>query len=450
MKKEGKTNFFTYFVVIISALAGCLYGLDIGAISGALKFIAKEMDLSSTQQGMIVGAVLGGGSVAILITGVLADIFGRKKMIVISAFIFLLGVFLTSMSFDYYSILVGRLVMGTGIGISSILIPLYLSEAAPAKIRGRAVTCFQLFLTGGILLAYLVDLAFTQSGNWRAMFGVLAIPGAVFMAGVFFIPESPVWLFTKGMVDKSKNALLKFNTEKEANKIVQEMDTLKEEKKKETNHSILQREYVVPFLIAFLIAALTQATGINCILQYAPTIFKDLGANSDMIAMELGTGATVINFIITIIALMLIDKLGRKPLLIISTGGTAIFLALMGFASINKIISLLTVGMFGFVFAYGIGIGVIVWLATSELLPTKIRSKGLAICLFTNSMVSTVLAAIFPDVVQLIGYGGVFFILCAFTVVYFIIALFFLPETKGKTVEEIEMYFRGDKIEDME
>ncbi|MCF7790685.1 MAG: sugar porter family MFS transporter [Victivallales bacterium] len=444
--KDKNTGLITFFVIIISALAGCLYGLDIGAISGALGFITKEMHLSAGQQGMIVGAVLGGGSIAILITGILADIFGRKKMIVLSAIIFIVGVFMTSYSTDYNTLLYGRLVMGTGVGISAILIPLYLSETAPAKIRGRAISCYQLFLTGGILLAYVIDMAFTKSGNWRGMFESLAVPGLLFAIGTFFLPESPTWCFTKNQIDRSKNILRKFHNETNMELIMASMVALKKENAEEENKTIFKKAYVIPFLIAFSIACLTQMTGVNCILQYAPTIFEKAGSQSKLITMILGTGVTLINFLITILALTLIDKVGRKPLLVLSTAGSAISLIVLGIAASMAVSDfktvLLTLGMFGFIFAYGVGIGVIVWLAMSELLPTAIRSKGLAICLFANSMVSTVLAAVFMTLEKSIGFSGIFFLLAGFTVVYFIIAVFFLPETKGKTIEQIEEYFR--------
>lgn len=448
---EGKKplKFITLYVIIISALAGALYGLDIGIIGGSLDFITKEMSLTPGEQGMIVGAVLGGGAIAILITGVLADWFGRKKMIVFSGAVFIVGVILICLSYNYYTILTGRLVMGIGVGISAILIPLYITESAPARVRGRAVTCFQLFLTGGILVAYLICLAFVKSGNWRAMFGVIAIPGIIFLVGTIFIPESPVWYFMKNMIEKSRKSLSKFHDDEDADIIMLEMQEIKKDESEKTDHSIWRRVYILPFIIAFMVACLTQMTGINSILQYAPTILNDAGSKSQAISIMLGTGVTVINFFVTVIALMLIDKLGRKPLLVFSTCGVAICLLLLGFTSMiaasNLKVILLSIGMFGFVFFYAIGIGVVVWLAMSELLPTRIRSKGLGICLFANSMISTILAAVIPSMEVSIGFTWIFFGLAIFTIGYFLIAVFMLPETKGKTIEEIEMYFRYKK-----
>lgn len=435
----------TIFVIFASALAGCLYGLDIGAIGGALGFIRKELMLTSAEEGWIVGAVLYGGAVAMLITGFLADMFGRKKMIVISALIFIVGVLISAHCHQFSTLLAGRLVMGIGVGVSCILVPLYLSETAPAKVRGKAVACFQLFLTAGILLAYLIDLSFTASGNWRAMFLVLIFPGLLLFILSIFLPESPTWLFMKKRFEKTKKVLMKFHSEVNTDLIIADMTTLKEEKVHAKNQTIFKKTYIVPFIIAFLIANLNQTTGINCVLQYAPTIFEQSGVNSPVLAVLLGTGITVINFIVTIIAMSLIDKFGRKPLLTLSTAGVVTSLVLMAIASMmgvsNLKIVILTIGTFGFIMSFAFGCGVVVWLAMSELLPTAIRSKGLAICLFGNSMISSILATIFPVLKDSLGYSGLFFTLAGFTVIYFIVARFFLPETKGKTIEEIEEYW---------
>ena len=442
-------NGATVFVIIASALAGALYGLDIGAIGGALGFIQKEMQLSAAQQGWIVGAVLYGGAIAILVAGALADWFGRKKMIVLSAIIFLIGVYLSVVSNDYHSLLIARLIMGIGVGVSAILIPLYISETAPSHIRGRAVACFQLFLTGGICLAYLIDLAFQSTGNWRAMFGVLAVPGFIFFIGTIFLPESPRWLFMKKRINDAKKSLLKFNSEDEVEELINEMQALETEKQAKAdaggNTTIFRKAYIVPFIIAFLIANLNQTTGINCVLQYAPTIFEQSGVHSPVLSVLLGTGVTFINFVVTIIAISLIDKLGRKPLLVFSTAGVVICLCLLGISSLMNVsnfkVVLLSIGMFGFIISFAIGCGVVVWLAMSELLPQAIRSKGLAICLFGNSMLSSILATLFLVIKESIGFSGLFFMLAGFSVVYFIVAAFFLPETKGKTVEEVEEYW---------
>ena len=442
-----KLKGLTFLVVIVASFSGILYGLDMGAIGGALEPIAREFCLTSTQQGVIVSAVLGAGAVALLIAGFLADLLGRKKMIVVAAFLFVIGIFMIGYAEGYLSILYGRLVMGAGIGITSVLVPLYLAEVAPAHIRGRSIVAYQLCLTIGILAAYVVDLGYTKNGNWRDMFLVLNYPGIIFLVFCFIIPESPVWYFLKGKKETSKKILNKIHHEKEANFIMREMEELKTENIQDGSDSFFKRSYLIPFLIAFIVACLTPLTGINIIIDYCPTILKGSGVTSHT-SMIIGVVVMAINVTVTIIAMSLIDRFGRKPLLLISSLIAFIALIIIAIATILpdtspvKII-LIAVGMFSFIFGYGIGIGVVVWLAMSELLPSKIRSRGIAIALFGNTVINTIILAYFLDVEKAIGYSGVFFILAGFTMAYFIFTLIVFPETKCKSIEEIEEYFRG-------
>jgi len=209
-------RFFSILIVIFASIGGILYGYDIGVISGALLFIRGSIALTDTQMSIIVAAVLGGGSIATLVSGAFADWFGRKKMIAFSAFIFLVGVILVITAHSFMGILLGRLTQGIGVGIITIVIPLYLVETAPAAMRGRSITAFQLFLTGGILLAYLINLIFAPSGNWHAMFMCAMIPGLLLLISMYYAPESPRWLYLKGHVERAKNVLLSSRSKTEA------------------------------------------------------------------------------------------------------------------------------------------------------------------------------------------------------------------------------------------
>ena len=453
-KKQGEINEenpklkkLTLLVVIVAAFSGILYGLDMGAIGGALEPMAKEFNLTDSQQGFIVSAVLAGGAIALLIAGFLADLIGRKKMIVVAAFLFVIGIFMIGYANGYHSVLWGRLVMGTGVGITSVLVPLYLAEAAPAHIRGRSIVSYQLSLTIGIMVAYLIGLYYTKSGNWRDMFLDLNYPGVLFLIFCFIIPESPVWYFLKGKKDIAQKILNKIHHENEAKFIMGEMEQLKNENIKDGSDSFFKKSYFIPFLIGLIVACLTPLTGINIIISYCPTILKGCGLTSHS-AMIIGVIVMALNVVVTIIAMSLIDKLGRKPLLLISSCTAFISLIIMGIATLlpdtaSIKMALVAIGMFGFIVGYGIGIGVVVWLAMSEILPSKIRSRGIAIALFGNTIINTIILAIFLDVEKAIGYSAIFFILAGFTIVYFIFTLVAFPETKGKSIEEIEEYFRG-------
>jgi len=442
----------TMTIVIFSALGGMMYGYDIGVISGALLFLDQTIKLSTFQMGMVVGAVLWGGAIATFVAGPLGDVWGRRKIIIIGQVFFIVGVVITVVCTDYPTLLAGRLIQGVGIGVVAMLVPLYITETAPACVRGRAVTMFQLFLVLGISIAAIVDLLFVPSGNWRAMFGMVLIPGVVFFIGMFFLPESPAWYFLKNKLEKSKKVLLKIYDNADAEAILSQMKTLKDERaagiaegktaKKET---IFKKAYMIPFCIALFIAIIQQFTGVNIILQFAPVIFKNAGIASDSMDMLATTGVTIINVIFTIVGVCLVDKLGRKFLLSLGTAGVVVGMALcaISYSCGSMQIIVLGIGLVIFMAFYAIGPGIVVWLAMSELLPLRIRGTGMAICLGCNSIASAFLATVYLNWTEVIGFSGVFWVLAICAVAYFLCARFVMPETKGKTLEEIEEYFRG-------
>lgn len=445
---------FAIFIAIFAGLGGILYGYDIGVISGALIFMKTSLHLSTGELSTIVAAVLGGGAIATLITGSLADYYGRRTMINIAGGIFIVGVLVLVFANNYAIVMIGRLVQGIGVGIITIIIPLYLTEAAPSSIRGRSVTIFQLFLTGGILLAFVIDLLFVKSGNWRAMFACVLVPAFALFIGSFFLTRSPRWLYSKGRYEEAKAALLKSHTEEEAAYDIHEMSKLHLE---QSNISIAvflkylsQKQYLVPFLIALSVACLNQLTGINSILQFSTLMLKSSGLSSTVVSMLGSIGVGLINFLTTVVALYLIDKVGRKILLSIGTAGAAFALLYSGIICFLPNDStkgiLLIIGLLVFIFSFAIGPGVVVWLALSELLPMSIRSKGMAVCLFVNSLVSAILASVFLGLAHSSGFETVFFLCAVCTLIYFFIAAFVLPETKNQTLEEIEEQFTHSKL----
>ena len=414
-----------------------------------------EIALSTTQISFLIAAVLGGGSVATLISGPLSDKFGRRSMITLSAIMFIIGILILVSSHSFSGVMSGRLIEGVGVGIITVIIPLYLAEAAPAAIRGIGVTAFQLFLTGGILVAYVVALLFAHSENWRGMFLCSLIPASLLLIGSLLIIESPRWLFFKDKKEQTLKALQKSRSEKEAEHDLYMMTKLAAEKEHQLKEGIItesiwQKRYLLPFIIAFLIAILNQTTGINVFLQLCTLIFKHSGLESNVISMLGSVGIGLVNFVVTLIAMLLVDKVGRKPLLILGTSGIVIALLYLGLVSflLNPGVTqgyLTVIGFFVFIASFAIGPGVVVWLALSELMPTKIRGKGMAICLFANSLTPAILASVFLDLTKVIGYAGVFWMCGIFTLFYLLLAIFLLPETKNKSLEEIEQYFR-DKV----
>lgn len=447
----GKRNYklYAFYVMAFAGLGGFLYGFDVGVITGAIVFMKNDLGLTERQLSFIVAAVLGGGSIATLFSGPLADFISRKVMIMISGLLFIIGIYLTMIAYNYETVMWGRLIQGIGVGVITIVMPLYIIETTPASLRGRSITLFQLFLTAGILISSASDVFFHRSGNWRAMFSIALIPGIVFFIGSIFLVKSPRWLFKKGYTEKAKEALLKIVDKSEADKSMNELLEIEKETINAGKFSIklfFSKLYFMPFIIALSVAILNQLTGINSLIQFSTYIINKSGISSVLVSMTGTVGITLMNFLITVVAFILIDKWGRRPLIITGTLGTSVSLIFLGFISFflqpSALQGYLTIlGLIMFICFFAIGPGVVVWLAISEILPLKIRSITMSIALFANSLVSAILAAFFMDLSKFIGYAANFWFCGLCTFIYFLVVYYMLPETKGKTLEEIEVFW---------
>ena len=442
---------FTFFMIIVAALGGALYGYDLGIISGALTFMNRDIAMTPTELHIMPGAVLFGGAFATLITGPLCDWCGRRKMLLVAALVFIIGVIVIATATAYPGLIIGRLIQGVGVGIVTIAIPLYLAEAVPPAVRGKAICTFQLLLTAGILLSSLVGLYFTRYGDWRAMFWSALAPGFLLLFGGLVLPESPRWFCLKGHPEQALAALLKSRTAEAAKQELTQMQhaiaASRQTSTQQQPASIWKKQFMKPLLIVLAVACLGQLTGINSFLQLAPTILKDAGLGSDVIAMLGNTAITGLNFVVTIVALFLIERLGRRFLLCLGTAGIVVALTYSGLVfyclSPGELKGMLLLsGILLFILFFAIGPGVVIWMVISELLPLRIRSSGMAVALFLNSMTSAILATCFLGLAQNIGYYGVFWLCAFFTLLYFLTVFFFVPETKNKTLEEIEAHFQ--------
>lgn len=447
MKQVALHRFFMLYVMIFAGIGGVLYGYDIGVISGALPFLKQDIGLSSDQLSIIVAAVLGGGSIATLVSGALADTLGRRPMIIIAAIVFILGIVMVMNAQSYFLVLSGRLIQGVGVGIIIIVVPLYLVETIPSHLRGRSIATFQCFLTAGIMLASVVDLRLIESGDWRKMFSFALVPAVVLLFGALGLSESPRWLFKKGKIDQAKKALNRCNAASETQRELAEMQALSINSPKTAFSLLLQKRYFIPFLLALAIACLNQLTGINSFLQFSTYMLQQSGLSSHFVSMLGTVGITLTNFLVTILAFFFIDKVGRKKLMCVGTAG--IVLALLAVGAFSYLMPpglfqgyLTVAGMLVYIFCFAIGPGVVVWLAISELLPTAIRGNGMAICLFANSLISTLLAGFFMHISEAWGYAADFWLCAFFTMVYFLVVYRYLPESKAKTLEEVEEEFR--------
>ncbi len=583
---------YNRFLLLVAGLGGLLYGVDVGIIGGALPYLEATSGLNAGQLSIIVAAVLLGSVISTLFAGMLSDWMGRKPLMVLSGFTFVVSIPVIALSQGYGPLFFGRLLQGISGGFIGVVVPLYLAECLSASSRGKGTGIFQWLLTLGIVAAALIGIYFsyrvaevTRFANaatvfafkdqaWRRIFWVSLPPGILFVLGSFVVSESPRWLFRRGRKEAARTALLRSRTAEQTDTELQEMeDTLGAEKIKastgeKSRDSLFRRKYVIPFVLACVVLFCNTATGINSIIGYNTNILLESGL-SDLQAHWGYVIFTLVNFLMTIGGVLLVDRKGRKFLLSLGTAGIILSLICTGalfrhterlhldsrdalqsmvspdqtltvqfnrseadkllassgsikhaiegsraaltviysygdftaatnvvrsddpaappihitrescvpankleafsknpFANLDRartapltidkaLVSpvpssrngwLVALGLYAFMAFFAIGPGVCVWLALSELMPTRIRSNGMSIALVINQIVSTTLAAIFLPVVSNYGYSTMFFAFAGFTVIYFITAVFFLPETKGKTLEEIEEHFEGKRF----
>jgi SP family myo-inositol transporter-like MFS transporter 13 len=588
-KAEGSIIFYNRFLLLVAGLGGLLYGVDVGIIAGALPYLEATSGLNAGQLSVVVAAVLLGSVISTLFAGALADWMGRRLLMALSGVLFVVSIPVIALSHGYEPLILGRLLQGISAGLIGVVVPLYLAECLSAASRGKGTGIFQWLLTLGIVAAAVVGMFFSirveevaklgdaprlfafKDTAWRSIFWVSLPPGILFVIGSFMVTESPRWLFRGGKKDAAYAALLRSRTREQADLELREMEqTAAAEKStgsdgKKGRESLLQRKYVIPFVLACVILACNQATGVNSIIGYNTNILLQSGL-SDLQAHWGYVIFTIVNFLLTIGGIVLVDRKGRKFLLSVGSAGIIVslictgmlfhrtesrrvdsrdavqsmvgpnqdvnfvydekaadrllseagsagdsmrhgatsFIVIYSYGDFraattvtrsdvaaakpveitrescvppNKVVAffsnpfgnldaarvaplrienalitpvpdqqngwLVAITLFVFMAFYAVGPGVCVWLALSELMPTRIRSNGMSIALLLNQAVSTTIAAIFLPTVGKFGYSTVFFGFAACTVIYFLTAAVFLPETKGKTLEEIQAHFEG-------
>ena len=590
MENNDKTR-YNRFLLLVAGLGGLLYGVDVGIIAGALPYLEATSGLTAGQLSIVVAAVLLGSVISTLFAGLLADWMGRKLLMTLSGVLFVVSIPVIALSHSYEALVLGRLLQGISAGLIGVVVPLYLAECLSASTRGKGTGIFQWLLTLGIVTAAIVGMFFSirvdevaklgdasrllafKDTAWRSIFWVSLPPGILFVIGSLLVAESPRWLFRRGRREAARIALLRSRTAEQANLELAEMEVADAAEKSSTSNgsnareSLLRRKYVIPFVLACVILACNQATGVNSIIGYNANILLQSGL-SDVQAHWGYVIFTIVHFLMTIGGVLLVDRKGRKFLLSLGSAGIIVSLLCAGslfrqteklridsraavqsevtpdqkltlrydqktadallaasgdehtglrnaptsliviyscgdfraatkvarsddpaakpieitrdgclpanevvaffsnpFSNLeasrqaplkidNALVSpvpsthngwMVAITLFIFMAFFAIGPGVCVWLALSELMPTRIRSNGMSIALLINQAVSTAIAATFLPTVGKYGYSTMFFAFAACTVIYFITAAVFLPETKGKTLEEIEALFEGTK-----
>jgi SP family galactose:H+ symporter-like MFS transporter len=450
LKNRGNDkNSFIFIVAIVSGISGILFGYDTGVISGAIEFIKPEFSLTPFLNGLVVSAVLIGAIIGAFIGGSLADKYGRRKMIIFAAIIFAGGAIGTSLVPTILLLIIGRIVVGIAIGIASFIAPLYMSELSPSKIRGSLVSFNQLFITIGIVISYLVDYAFTPISGWRYMFGLAAIPAVILLLTMLRMPDSPRWLINSGNIEKAKSNLIKIRKTEDIDKEFQEITTSLDKQKggiKELANPLIRPAIIV----GISLAVFQQATGINTVIYYAPTILGFAGFGSAAAAIFATMIIGLVNVGFTVLAIFLLDRVGRRPLLLIGLAGMAGTLILLGIVLIlpsllNQAGSLAVVSLMGYVAFFAIGLGPVFWLLISEIYPLKVRGMAMSIVTDMNWGVNLIIALSFLSLVQLLGLSGVFWIYAAIGILALIFTFSYVPETKERTLEEIEEHWRGGK-----
>ena len=437
---------YRFAIVGLAALGGLLFGYDTGVISGALLFLRQEFHLSATMQGVVTAAALAGAAIGPLVSGGLADRFGRRRVIFVTGLVFAAGSGICSVAASLGMLIAGRLIVGLGIGIASMTAPLYLAELAPAKTRGFIVSFNQLMLTFGILVSYLVGYALAPAGAWRWMLGLGAIPGLVLSLGMLFLPESPRWLVSHGRPDAACKVLRRMRGDQAvaaAEFAELERATEHESRQGAPRLSLQRPEIRRPLIIGLGLAIFQQVTGINTVIYYAPIIFQSAGFASNAGAILATAGIGALNFLATIAAMRFIDRLGRRFLLLAGlVGMTASLLCLaaaFAFATRASAAWLTVASLAVYIISFAIGLGPVFWLLIAEIFPLRVRARGMSIATTANWAANLVVALTFLDLVKLLSAAGTFCLYAGFSILAYVFVDRLVKETSGRSLEEIEI-----------
>ncbi|HZY79070.1 MAG TPA: sugar porter family MFS transporter [Cyclobacteriaceae bacterium] len=430
---------FTWSVVI--ALGGFLFGLDTAVISGAEQKIQQLWNLSSVEHGLTVSIALFGTVIGAMLGGIPSDRIGRKKTLFWIAVVFLVSAIGSALAIDWVTFLLFRFIGGLGVGCSSVTAPMYISELSPASHRGRLVAMFQFNVVLGILIAYLSNYLLKDVGEnaWRWMLGVQAIPSAVFLAAILFIPESPRWLVVKrGLIEEASKILTEINP----STAVQELQAILltgSTNGHAAKVKLFSPTYRFPVTLAILFAVFNQVSGINAIIYYAPRIFEMTGLGTDS-ALLSTAGLGLINFIFTLIAMNFIDRYGRRRLMLIGSVGVIITLALVAFSFYTQNFNgyLVPIYLFVYIGFFAFSQGAVIWVFISEIFPTEVRAKGQALGSFTHWFMATVIAFTFPVITERMGGGNSFMLFTVMMVFQLLFVVRMMPETKGKSLEQMD------------
>lgn len=437
---------YVYGIAVVAAISGLLFGYDTAVINGALVFLREQFHLSDFETEIAAGSLLVGCIVGASAAGTLSDRFGRKRVLFLAAVLFCLSSLGTALPRNLLEYVIARFIAGTAIGVASVLAPMYIAEVSPAAIRGRLVTLNQMAIVTGILLSYFVSWALSGLGaaSWRWMFASAGIPSAVLFASLLFIPESPRWLLKQSRAAEAMVTLRRINGEAAA---VGEAAAIHASLSEETGsfRELLAPQMRRPLAIAVLLAVFSQITGINTVIYYGAILFREHGGQgsaSSAIGVNVIIGA--VNFFCTILAVMFIDRAGRKPLLMIGSAGMAISLGALAFAfrMVPVPATLILILVLCYVACFAVSLGPGSWVCMSELFPTAVRGRAMSIATLSLWAACLAVTLSFLTLVRGMGASGAFAVYASVCVITFVFVWRGIPETKGRTLEQIQEFWR--------
>ncbi|MCL5005954.1 MAG: sugar porter family MFS transporter [Acidobacteria bacterium] len=439
---------YALMIAVAAALGGLLFGYDTSVISGAILFVRRQFHLTVIETEVAVSIVLAGAAVGAAVAGYFGDRFGRRPVLIVNAILFGAFAVITGLANGLPLFLAARLIVGVAVGVASMLTPLYIAELAPPKIRGALVTLNQLAIVTGIVVAYYVDYLFSASAGWRGMFISAVVPSVILLVALIFLPESPRWLVTRQQPDAAFRILDRVESTQEARRHLEELQDVTQADRLRFRDLFGER-FRRPLLIGVGLAVFQQVTGVNTIIYYTPTILQMAGfksASSAILATVLVGG---VNLVMTVIALFLLDRIGRRPLLLIGIAGMGISLAHLGYlfgASHVSRVGILT-DVLAYLACFAIGLGPVFWLLISEIYPTTIRGQAMSVASLTIWIFDLLVSVTFLSLVGAVGTKFSFWIYAAACVAAFVFSYYLVPETKGRTLEEIENSWGGRKLD---
>jgi SP family galactose:H+ symporter-like MFS transporter len=435
---------YVLLVASVAALGGLLFGYDTGVISGAILFISKDFSLSTHVQEFTISVVLVGCILGAAVAGAVADSIGRRLTLLVAGIIFFIGALISAFTPNEGVLLAGRFVVGIGIGFSSVVAPLYISEVAPANVRGALVSLYQFAITVGILGAYIVDYAFAHGGEWRWMLGCAVVPSVILIVGMIVMPESPRYLFKIGHDSRARDELVRI-AENPSDSVAEERSIVESLKVTSAGFSAFKSPvFRLALFVGVALAVLQQVTGINTVIYYGPQIFQMAGVSSASASILAQALVGTVNVLMTLVAIFLVDRIGRKPLLYLGLAGMFVALAALAIAFSQPHLSgslgtIALVSMMVYVGCFAFSLGPIVWLLISEIFALPTRGLGMSLSTLANWVGNFLVSQFFLTMIDKLGRPATFWVYAVLCVVTILFVRSMVPETKRELLEQISV-----------